>query len=86
MYILLIKITQQRDRRPRLSARTSLLPNENNPLMQTDEGVCPYFVASFPNQHPVRYIPSKEGLGEAFTLPVVQGALHSPLLSARGWG
>ena len=86
MYILLIKITQQRDRRPRLPALISLLPNEDSPLMRTDEGVRPYFVASFPNQYPVRHIPSKEGLGEAFTLPVVQGALHSPLLSARGRG
>ena len=31
-------------RRPRLSARTSLLLSEIRPLMRTDEGVCPYFV------------------------------------------
>ena len=53
VHILLIKITpQDRDRRPRLSARTSLLPNENCPLIRTDEGVCPYFVEienAYPN-------------------------------------
>ena len=53
VHILLIKITpQSRDRRPRLSAQTSLLPNENCPLMRTDESACPYFVEienAYPN-------------------------------------
>ena len=42
-------VPRSRDRRPRLSARTTLLPSEIRPLMRTDEGVCPYFVASYPN-------------------------------------
>ena len=40
--------------------------------------------------YPTKTSPPLEGLGEAFwggfTLPVVQGSLHSPLLLERGWG
>ena len=41
---------------------------------------------TYPDYTPLGTSPPAEGLGEAFTLPAVQGSLHSPLLSAWGRG
>ena len=85
MYILLIKITPQgRDRRPRLSARTSLLLNEISLLCGQTRASVPTLwklktpiLTSF-----VRHIPSKEGLGEALS----HRRSFTPLSFRRGVG
>ena len=51
----------------------------------------PSHISSCFKLYPIRTSPPLEGLGEAFlggafTLPVVQGSLHSPFLSVRGRG
>ena len=53
LLILLVKVPQSRDRRPRLSAHLPRLVNKQTSVYRTDEGICPYWFVSFPSKEGV---------------------------------